>query len=269
MTRNTISRLLAAATATATAIAFFMPSSWAGPNFEPISLYARSQRSSTFDGCKDQFPDKIPIALNSVGPAWKPRGLCSDGFANLYSGRSKTPLVLVERLNRDLLLEAKGRRRTDDFYPDPRLPNSERSNLADFKNSGFDRGHMAAAGNAYSENAMAQSFALSNMVPQDRVNNQKVWNKVEQDTRKYVMRAAGDVFVFTGPLFDVGFSTMGHGNVYVPSRLFKLVYDQSSNRAWAFVLPNTADARLGRPISYPEFVRQTGWKLLNGLEVRP
>lgn len=82
------------------------------------------------------------------------------------------------------------------------------------------------------------------------------------------MRAAGDVFVFSGPLFDAGHGTVGRNNVYVPTRLFKLVYDQTSKRAWAYVLPNNAEARLGRPMPYQEFVQQTGWRLLDGLEVR-
>jgi hypothetical protein len=66
----------------------------------PISLYQAAQRSSTFDGCKDLFPGGRPIPLTTVSADWMPRGLCSDSFAVLYSGRSKTPLVVVERLNR-------------------------------------------------------------------------------------------------------------------------------------------------------------------------
>lgn len=172
--------------------------------------------------------------------------------------KSKVLLMLVASVNR----------RSNEFYADPRLPHSESAQLEDFRGSGLDRGHMSAAGNAPSPNAMAQSFSLSNMVPQDRVNNQKVWNKIEQDTRKYVMRAAGDVFVFTGPLFDAGHGTVGPGKVYVPTRLFKLVYDNSTKRAWAYVLPNTAEARIERPMDYPEFVKETGWTLLDGLQVR-
>lgn len=235
---------------------------------ESIRLYTPAQRSSTFDACRDLFPLSQPLPLNIVSAEWKVRGLCSDAFAVLHSGKSKTPLVVIERLNRAQLEDASGEKRTNEFYPDPRLPRQERAHLDDYKGSGFDRGHNAPAGDAPTPNAMAQSVALSNIMPQDGVNNRKVWNKLEQDTRKYVKRAAGDVFVYTGPLFDTGFTTIGRGQVYVPTRIFKLVYDASSKRAWAHVLPNSADAQLGRPISYPEFVRQTGWRFLDGQDVR-
>ena len=233
----------------------------------PINLYAPAQRSSTFDGCRQLFPGGRPIQLTLVSADWLPRGLCSDNFAVLYSGRSKTPLVVVERLSRQQIDDA-DEKRTNEFFPDPRLPATERAYLDDYKGSGFDRGHMSAAGNAPTPNAMAQTFALSNMVPQNPTHNRRVWSKVEADTRKYARRATGDVFVFTGPLFDAGHETIGRNKVWVPTRIFKLVYDQATGRAWAHVLPNTAEARIGKPIDYPSFVRETGWELLPGIDTR-
>ena len=232
----------------------------------PISLYSPQQRSSTLDDCKELFPGGRPIPLTIVSADWMPRGLCSDSFAVLYSGRSKTPLVVVERLNRQQVDDA-DEQRTNQFFPDPRLPASERAYLDDYKGSGFDRGHMSAAGNAPTPNAMAQTFALSNMVPQDPTHNRRVWSKVEADTRKYARRAPGDVFVFTGPLFDPGHETIGRNRVWVPTRIFKLVYDQATGRAWAHVLPNNAEARIGRPMDYAGFVRETGLDLLRGFQV--
>lgn len=233
----------------------------------PINLYAAAQRSSTFDGCKEIFPGGKPIPLTIVSQDWKPRGLCSDSFAVLHSGRSKTPLIVVERLNRQHVDNA-DEERTNKFFPDPRLPDGERAHLDDYKGSGFDRGHMAAAGNAPTPNAMAQSFSMSNMVPQDATHNRRVWSKLEADTRKYARRAKGDVFVFTGPLFDAGHEMIGRNKVWVPTRLFKLVYDQATGRAWAHVLPNTSDAQISKPIDYPTFVRETGWELLPGSDTR-
>jgi endonuclease G len=233
-----------------------------------LELYSNKQKQASFDGCADLFPAANPINLATVPATMKPLALCSDNFAVLYSQTSKTPMVVVERLNSALLQDAKGEERTNQFYPDPRIPKSGRSELSDYRSQhpAVDRGHQSPAADAPSPNAMAQSFALSNMVPQDPTNNRKIWSKVEADVRKFAKRADGNVFVFTGPLFDQGHATIGNNKVWVPTRLFKLVYDASSKRAWAYVLPN-AETRIEKPMDYDTFVKSTGLKLLGNLPV--
>jgi len=192
------------------------------------------------------------------------RALCFSAFAVLHSGSSRTPVYVAERLNREVLLEARNHQRTNMFFADARLPRSERAELDDYHGSGFDRGHMAPAGDMATDEAMAQSFSLANMVPQAPVNNRKAWAGIEKATRKYVMRAAGDVFVITGPVFEGTPPTIGIHNVWVPQHLFKLVYDPSTDRAWAHWLDNTDEAKVGKPISYEELVRRTGIEFLPG-----
>lgn len=229
---------------------------------ELANLYSAGQNDLSFKACADQFPNGQPLSLATVPAAMRPVALCSDHFAVLYSGKSKTPLVVVEKLNRRQVADAKGEERTNQFYPDPRLPRTERAELSDFKGSGFDRGHQSPAGDAPDAKSMAQSFALSNMVAQDPTNNQKTWNKLEGDVRKFAGRAGGDVFVYTGPLFSAQHATIGRNAVWVPTHLYKLVYDQASHRAWAYVLPNTASAQVEAPVDYATFVKMTGLAVL-------
>lgn len=172
-------------------------------------------------------------------------------------------MYVAQRLNKELV-DAKVPRATK-FFADARLPNAERAELEDYKNSGMDRGHMAPAGDMATEESMAQSFSLANMVPQFPVNNRKAWAGIEKATRKYVMRAAGDVFVITGPVFEPNHSTIGANKVWVTQHLFKLVYDPSTGRAWAHWLNNTDAARIGKPISYDELVRRTGINFIPSL----
>lgn len=219
-------------------------------------------------GCAQLFPRGIPPDLSKMDPHWGVVPLCSNFFAVVNSALTKSPLFCAEKLNRAQMASALNESRSNEFYPDPRLARGARAELSDFKGSGKDRGHACPAGDEPDAQSMIQSFALSNMMMQDPYNNQHPWAKIESDTRKYVRHAQGDVFVFTGPLFRGPVTTMGANHVWIPTHLFKLVYDSVTTRAWVYVMENTASAQIMPPISYQEFVRQTGWALLSNVPVQ-
>lgn len=217
-----------------------------------------------FKECRRLFPGELPRVPDLQ--ARQPRDLCYDAFAVLHSGRTKTPIFAVEKLTVAQLADAADEERTNKFFADARLPQTERATLEDYKGSGFDRGHMAPAADMPTAQAMAQSFSLANVVPQARINNQRTWAEIEKSTRRYVMRAAGPVYVFTGPVFPRQRQprTIGDG-VWVPSYLYKLVYDASTRRAWAYWVENTNEAKLAPPITYQELVDRTGIEFLPGV----
>lgn len=101
------------------------------------ATYAAEQKS--FDACRDYFPGKV---VPRVPHKAKLRDICFDSFAVLHSGETKTPVFVVEKLNRARLVEAKGVERTNKFYEEARLPSAERATLDDYRGSGYDRGHM-------------------------------------------------------------------------------------------------------------------------------
>jgi len=98
-----------------------------------------------FEACADLFPSRAPLDPTAFEARWKPRALCSNSLAVLHSGLTKTPLVVVERLNAAQMRDARGEERTDEFFADPRLPRGERAELEDFACSGWDRGHLSPA----------------------------------------------------------------------------------------------------------------------------
>ena len=206
---------------------------------------------AAFEDCKDLFPrQQVPTATQSG------RDLCFDSFAIYYSPQDKKPIYTVEKLNKEQFY-APHPRRSNQFYEEARLPYAERSLLSDYRGSGYDRGHNVPAGDTSNERSMAQSFSLANMMPQARQNNQGIWAKnVEEPTRAYVKRAAGDVYVFTGSVGNSG--SIGRNRVTIPSHLFKLVYDPNKNIAWAYWIENADEANMTPPITYQELVQKTG-----------
>lgn len=226
-----------------------------------FSSYA-SAETDDFKQCRQFFVNGEPPHIQKQ-ESQRIRALCFSAFAVLHSGQSRTPVYVAERLNKHTLQGAHEKRK-DKFFADARLPRAERAELDDYKGSGYDRGHMAPAADMTTPESMAQSFSLANMVPQAPLNNRKAWAGIEKATRKYVMRAQGDVYVISGPVFDGTPSTIGNNRVWVPKHLFKLVYDPSENKAWAHWVDNQDLAKTGKPISYGELVRRTGIRFLPG-----
>ena len=230
-----------------------------------LLLVGTASYAEDFSACPQFFANaKPPI----VAPRPTNRALCYDAFAILHSGESKTPVFVAEKLNRASMADAH-EKRTNKFFADARLRSAERATLDDYKGSGFDRGHMAPAGDMPTAQAMAQSFSLANMVPQAHKHNTGVWAKsVEAATRKYASRATGDLYIITGPVYVPSIAqspSIGAGQVRVPKYLFKLVFDKDRNRAWAFWQENSDETRASRPISYAELVNRTGIEFLPGL----
>ena len=229
------------------------------------ALAAAAFAAEDFQGCLQFFARAQPPR---VAPRPSNRALCSDAFAILYSGESKTPIYVAQKLSRESVSQAH-EKRSNVFFSDARLPAAEQAHLEDYAASGYDRGHLAPAGDMPTAQAMAQSFSLANTVPQAPVHNRGSWAKsVELATRKFAARAEGDVYVITGPVFEPSIAqspSIGPGQVHVPAYLFKLVYDEASNRAWAHWQANADATRGSQPISYAELVLRTGVVFLPGV----
>lgn len=226
-----------------------------------LSAAAHGAPASGFEACAQNFYQGYAPQATAAQPG-KLRALCFDDFAVLHSGQSKTPVYSAEHLTPGSLAAAHGERRTDRFYEEARLPSSERATLQDYRGSGLDRGHCAAAAQRTTPEAMAQSFSLANMVPEAPEHNRGVWAKaVERSTRKYVARG-NEVYVLTGPIYSGQVATIGPGRVWVPNAMFKLVYDPAKKKAWAYVVENTNTARVNGTVSYRDLVRMTGMEYL-------
>ncbi|MCE2681090.1 MAG: DNA/RNA non-specific endonuclease [Burkholderiales bacterium] len=184
--------------------------------------------------------------------------LCYNGFAVQYSAQTKTPVFAAAALDKERVIGARNTKRQDRFYEEARLPSKARSLLSDYKHSGYDRGHMYPAGDSANDETSAQSMSLANMVPQASELNRGIWAKIESDTRRYAMRAQGKVYVLTGPAYlNSNSKTIGRG-VAVPSHVWKLVQDASTQKSWAYWIENSDDAKQPELIDKETLSKRTG-----------
>lgn len=138
----------------------------------------------------------------------------------------------------------------------------------EYKNSGYDRGHMAPADDMkWSREAMTECFYMTNMCPQNNSLNSGAWRSLEQKVHRWASRD-GELLVFTGPIFGAGNKTIGpNDDIAVPQGFFKVVYAPGQQRAIAFMYDNV-QARGGlrrHAVSVDEVERLTGIDFLGAL----
>ena len=93
-----------------------------------------------------------------------------DDFVLAYDKRNRTPHWVFEHLTHEKVKRNDGiTRENSQFTADDSIHEYFRATNDDYKKSGYDRGHLAAAGNhRWSQKAMDQTFHLSNISPQVR-----------------------------------------------------------------------------------------------------
>ena len=126
------------------------------------------------------------------------------------------------------------------FEPDP-LVKGKSSVHWDYSNSGYSRGHMApAADMKWSEQAMLESFYLSNICPQDADLNGGVWERLEKRCR--ALAAESNLYICCGPIVSETPIRIGENKVAVPSDFYKVLC-MKRNGEWqaiGFFFPNKA-----------------------------
>lgn len=89
-----------------------------------------------------------------------------ESYVLSYDPRTRGALWVLEQL-RPERLRGDGDRSACDFREDDSVHAYHRATNADYRGSGFDRGHLAAAANhRWSQRAMDDTFYLSNVAPQ-------------------------------------------------------------------------------------------------------
>ena len=189
--------------------------------------------------CPRFFIGGLPPALVRQSLAQRTTMLCNEAYASLASGVTRGGLRSAEHPTTASLAAAGDTPRQGDFHPDDRLPEADQAQLADYRRSGFDRGHMTPSGDMPAETAQEQSFSLANIVPQTAKLNRGVWERIETVVRDLASRE-GELYVVTGAAFQgQHLQAIGLDGVLVPSSVWKAIYDPQAGAAGAYVCDNT------------------------------
>lgn len=155
--------------------------------------------------------------------------------------------------------------RTDDFRADP-LVSTGSASLADYKGSGYDRGHLCpAADMTQNKTSMSETFYLSNMSPQLAGFNRGIWSTLEDQVRKWAVDYE-NLYVVTGPIFKNNLGVIGPDEVTVPGYFYKVIYD-GKDKMIGLILPNGSSSKSIDQFVVPidQIEQQTGIDFFPGM----
>lgn len=144
-----------------------------------------------------------------------------------------------------------------------------RATLNDYRGSGWSRGHMCPAGdNKWDQQAMYETFALSNVCPQNANLNSGLWNSIEIDCRRWANKFE-DIYIVCGPLYlRQEHEIIGDNSLIVPEAFFKVVLCLNGTpKAFGFIVRNT-DGNSKRDLYYnsiDQVERITGYDFFSAL----
>ena len=184
--------------------------------------------------------------------------LCRDGYAVGYNYDTKNADWVAYHITAESVNITN--KRSNAFKEDSEMPDYARSTLADYKGSGYDRGHLAPSATMdFSQESMKQSFLMSNMSPQLPGFNRVGWRVLEEHVRD-LANEYNELYVVTGPIYQGNEGTIGNG-VVIPSAFYKVILDPSFDEAIAFIVPHrdVSSSELANFITtIDEVERQTG-----------
>ena len=183
--------------------------------------YAGSSAGKVSTGDKSIVYGGAPRALATGADMPTIRVLVNQGYVVGYSDALGNPLWAAYRVQ-DLAQLPKPAPRPEKFETDRRTV--ARISPEDYAGSGYDRGHLVpAADMAFNEQAINESFYMSNISPQVRAFNGGIWRELEENARDWGRRFK-HLIVVSGPvLSQPPLGQIGFSKVSVPAAYYKIL----------------------------------------------
>ena len=92
---------------------------------------------------------------------------------------------------------------------------------------------------AFDNQAMQESFLLTNMSPQLPGLNRGIWKVLESSERAWAWSTKHTLTIYAGNIYTIGRSkTIGASAVIVPDYLYKIIIDNTTGQVQAFLFPH-------------------------------
>ncbi len=192
---------------------------------------------------KATTPQDVVVSSNDLLKVLEPQDLNSEmleycGFTVAFNKAMHQPNYVAWELSPEHC-DGPYSRKDSEFKSDERVDGC--AQLVDYRNSGFERGHMApAADMKWSKQAMDDCHYLTNICPQNGRLNGGAWATVERSCRKWAEKY-GNLYIVAGPILtDRLTRSVGETPVPVPERFFKIIIAPEANPPMgiAFLMPN-------------------------------
>ncbi|KAG4087049.1 His-Me finger endonuclease [Neocallimastix lanati (nom. inval.)] len=127
----------------------------------------------------------------------------------------------------------RNKNRTNNFRSCPLLQNKSyitiNSTKSDYKNSGYDKGHLCPNNDRdFDVQSASLTFLMCNMTPQTHLMNAGNWKNLE-DYGHELAKKYGKIDIVSGPIFtNENIKTIGKG-VAVPDSFYKIFYNKENN----------------------------------------
>jgi endonuclease G len=141
--------------------------------------------------------------------------LCNTFFVSLYDKQNQRVIVVAEHLKHGTIGSAE---RDNQFHSDTRI--GRNPSPTQYVNTGYDKGHMAPAGDSSSIAEMYETFLMTNMTPQKPLLNRMAWRMLEEHTRTLFTQSKSDMFVVNFAIYSGNTKMNG---IPVPTGYWKIV----------------------------------------------
>jgi endonuclease G len=183
--------------------------------------------------CLQFYLDRTPPA--ETAPAPDELRFCHSFYVANYSTAKKDPVWTSYLLTAAMARAVPPGRKSRPFAPQDGLASSLEASTDDFETPPYDRGHMTPDHDAPGRPQEADTYVVTNIVPQISGFNRGLWARIEGAVHKLAI-GEREVYIVTGPIYAENRRPMN--GVAVPSSLFKAVYVPSRHIALAFIATN-------------------------------